>query len=90
VSDCLEQAAGSQSVLLLAAHHEIGALMPGVAFQGQGDTADTVYTRLNGSYDPGVAKVMGGHATASGLWAESPRNTQSAAMSLFPPTCCCL
>lgn len=59
MSACLEQAAGSQSVLSLAAHHEIGALMPGVAFQDQGDEADTVYTRLNGSYDPGVAKVMG-------------------------------
>lgn len=62
VSYNLEQTAGvSDNVVALAINYEGGPLFVGVAFQDEGDTADTTYTRLNASYDLGVAKVMGGY-----------------------------
>lgn len=62
VSYNLEQVAGSQSVLALAATYGAGPLALGVAYQDEGDTKDTTFTRLNASYDLGVAKVLGGYS----------------------------
>lgn len=61
VSYNLEQAAGSQNVLSLAANYEAGKLALGVAYQDEGDAADETHTRFNAAYDFGSFKLMGGY-----------------------------
>lgn len=62
VSYNLEQVAGSQSVLSLAANYEAGPLVLGVAYQDEGDAADETHTRFNAAYDFGSFKLMGGYS----------------------------
>lgn len=60
VSYNLEQVAGSQSVLSLAANYATGPLALGVVFQDEGDTINQTHTRVNAAYDFGSFKLMGG------------------------------
>lgn len=57
----LEQVAGSQNVLSLAANYATGPLALGVVFQDEGDDTDETHTRVNAAYDLGSFKVLAGY-----------------------------
>ena len=82
VSYNLEQDAGSQNVLSLAANYEAGPLVLGVAFQDEGDAADETQTRLNAAYDFGAFKLMGGYGMVDAAGVDTKQYTIGADMPL--------
>lgn len=82
VSYNLEQVAGSQSVLSLAANYEAGAMALGLAYQDEGDAADETHTRLNAAYDFGAFKLMGGYGMIDDTGVKTKQYTIGADMPL--------
>ena len=82
VSYNLEQAVGSQNILSLAGNYEAGALALGVAYQDEGDAADTTLTRFNAAYDFGSFKLMGGYGMVDQAGVDTKQYTIGADMPL--------
>lgn len=63
-----ENNAAKRNVLAFHAKYEGGPVYAGFAYQSEGDVAgsnDQKFTRLNGSYDLGVAKILAGYGKVS-------------------------
>ncbi|MBX3609745.1 MAG: porin [Hydrogenophaga sp.] len=59
VSYSLDESATTKSnVMAFHVKYNGGPIYAGFAYQDEGDTADIKYTRINGSYDFGVAKLL--------------------------------
>lgn len=82
VSYNLEQVAGSQNVLSLAANYATGPLTLGAVFQDEGDTADETQTRFNASYDFGSFKVLAGYGTVDAKGVDTAQYTVGADVPL--------
>jgi predicted porin len=78
----LEQVAGSQNVLSLAANYEAGPLAVGVVYQDEGDNANETQTRFNAAYDFGAFKLMGGYGMVDAAVNDTKQYTIGADMPL--------